>query len=741
MGVAAAAAAATLTAKVRTATKDKVLSIPAASSTPTSVIQIREVRLRLHKVHLRVRRRGVLLRVRRQEVLLRVSRRAVLLSRHREDHRMASSTGDSKARKERGKRVSKAQSKHNKMDKLLWSSSNFNRDKVRTEREIRYRRIKVRIRFPPHKKVSDIRNYPSFNLRKAGVKVEVLEWIGELDCFEELQETWVQISGIPPKWCAWFVFTQIASSFGLVTEVDWASMFKSFYEMVRVKVACRKPSMIPQERLYEIDKKIYKVYFFTEEVEQVPPEEDAPGDNEDQDDADEEFDGLDDQSEKDKKDKKSPEENGQNTTSDLNISKEDLHNAPKGSKTVRFFPDEVTNEIVSMDLQYNSERNMQQVASDALSTWQEVNHMMKPTCCDEKSICDDVKSTDCDENTEENTMEVIVSEEQKSKWERFMQGEENELSSSHCAQLLKSMELGSSDSESEEGEEMERIHLTKEMVENWSAKKNLMSTLRRCAEDEEAVKAEGNKKAKTEKQWGPVLPTRRSSRYVEDGKTTLEKAQERVEIKNLEKPNCKSTSNTLNSFAALDNEYLAQIAADIDIDLGQNIDSCFTNIETMKEQESMKIRDFISDNPEIMLPIDLDVCEQIPSDGTSQTDDKGLSTGKIWSRIQELEGMVMKMMKRWRLLCKQEAEEKLEQVVGALEEKTTRRSTVLPVEWWQNGETLGVPDQVQDPALEQSTLNSNAESETICNNPGLRDLPPEGVNLGSGDTVHQRLSS
>lgn len=31
------------------------------------------------------------------------------------------------------------------------------------------------VRFPPHKRVSDIKNYPSFNLRKESVQVEVLE--------------------------------------------------------------------------------------------------------------------------------------------------------------------------------------------------------------------------------------------------------------------------------------------------------------------------------------------------------------------------------------------------------------------------------------------------------------------------------------------------------------------------------------------------------------------------------------
>jgi hypothetical protein len=31
--------------------------------------------------------------------------------------------------------------------------------------------------FPPNKRVADIKNYPSFNLRKEGVQVEVLEWV------------------------------------------------------------------------------------------------------------------------------------------------------------------------------------------------------------------------------------------------------------------------------------------------------------------------------------------------------------------------------------------------------------------------------------------------------------------------------------------------------------------------------------------------------------------------------------
>jgi hypothetical protein len=36
-----------------------------------------------------------------------------------------------------------------------------------------------------------------FNLRKEGVQVEVVEWIGELDHFSELSKVWILLEGIP----------------------------------------------------------------------------------------------------------------------------------------------------------------------------------------------------------------------------------------------------------------------------------------------------------------------------------------------------------------------------------------------------------------------------------------------------------------------------------------------------------------------------------------------------------------
>jgi hypothetical protein len=45
----------------------------------------------------------------------------------------------------------------------------------------------------------------------------------------------------------------------LLEDVDWQGLFSSFFENMRMKIKCRDSSKILKERLFCIDKKLYKI--------------------------------------------------------------------------------------------------------------------------------------------------------------------------------------------------------------------------------------------------------------------------------------------------------------------------------------------------------------------------------------------------------------------------------------------------------------------------------------------------
>jgi hypothetical protein len=126
--------------------------------------------------------------------------------------------------------------------------------------------FKFLVRFPPQKQISDtlISDVTYFRLKKEGVLVSLRTWTRDVEPYDTLDEVWVQIRGIPPKWSDWKTFNQIASSLGKMVEVDWNSLFSSFFSMVRVKLACKDATKIPSKRLFETQKKMYLVQFKVE---------------------------------------------------------------------------------------------------------------------------------------------------------------------------------------------------------------------------------------------------------------------------------------------------------------------------------------------------------------------------------------------------------------------------------------------------------------------------------------------
>jgi hypothetical protein len=102
--------------------------------------------------------------------------------------------------------------------------------------------------------------YPSINLKKKGVNVSFSNWEGEAEPYEEFQEVWVNMEGIPFKWLTWKVIAQFSSTIGVLVDVDWLVIFKSVYKKVEIKVSARESEKIPKLCLqgFYLQKKLFE---------------------------------------------------------------------------------------------------------------------------------------------------------------------------------------------------------------------------------------------------------------------------------------------------------------------------------------------------------------------------------------------------------------------------------------------------------------------------------------------------
>uniref|UniRef100_A0A8R7Q0Z2 CCHC-type domain-containing protein n=1 Tax=Triticum urartu TaxID=4572 RepID=A0A8R7Q0Z2_TRIUA len=131
------------------------------------------------------------------------------------------------------------------------------------------------VKFPPHIPVATVAGYPNFGLPETeGVSVNVEVWKGEMEFHAELQSVWLQLRGVAPAWAEWSVLEQIASVLGTLINVDWQGNFKSFFEVVRIKIRCKDFTKIPAGRIFGIGDKLYKIKIVVE-----PPVEDLEQDD------------------------------------------------------------------------------------------------------------------------------------------------------------------------------------------------------------------------------------------------------------------------------------------------------------------------------------------------------------------------------------------------------------------------------------------------------------------------------
>jgi hypothetical protein len=123
---------------------------------------------------------------------------------------------------------------------------------------------KFLVRFPPSKRIEELVEYPSINLKKEGVVIYFEIWEGEAEPFEEFQEIWVKICGIPAKWLTWKTICQVSTTLGVLVNIDWHGIFRSFYKEVRVQVSVRDKSKIPSNKLFEMEQCFFLIDFVVE---------------------------------------------------------------------------------------------------------------------------------------------------------------------------------------------------------------------------------------------------------------------------------------------------------------------------------------------------------------------------------------------------------------------------------------------------------------------------------------------
>ncbi|XP_062203848.1 uncharacterized protein LOC133906086 [Phragmites australis] len=369
------------------------------------------------------------------------------------------------------------------------------------------------VKFPPHKKVSDIviSNVTFFNLNKEGVLGSLRKWNGEVEPLGELEEVWIQVRGIPPKWSDWMTFRQIASTLGKLVDIDWSSLYSSYFEMIRLKIACKDPSKVPPARVMEMDNKLYLLNMKVEGLEFS-----AEGEGEDKDDGDDNGDDKDHQDDFEQEDA-----DGRNFMDANHFS------TPKAAQT---------NKQDSKERAGSEAANDKRIGSKTVPLWVSLfqeNEM--------EVLHAELSEVRCANLLRDMELDDSEQEEGSGDQDPVDLPGENEL-----VDLPQSWQQVASELQRPEPKESP-VAVDGKLPQEWvwpdSERKGTQSDEGGDRKDDgdatksKLLEAERNKVLKKgKKKWGPFVSDKRSKRVINDGRTMLERAQDLKKKVNLELP-------------------------------------------------------------------------------------------------------------------------------------------------------------------------------------------------------------